>query len=151
MTRLIRHGLPTVFGRGMFENCPDWFAKPLMFEGFANEASFLQSSFPRVDVRESDNELKVVAEIPGMKKDDIQVMVHDGVLTISGERKHEKQETEEGILRREISRASFKRTFTLPDTLDVDKIDANYEDGLLRITFPKLEQAKPKQIEVKVR
>ena len=151
MTRLITHRFPTVFGRGLLEEIQNWFPRSAFFEGPLNEGPVPQVSFPRVDVRESDKELSILAEIPGMKKGDIQVTVHDGTLMISGERKFEKEETQEGILRREISRGSFKRTFTLPDSVDVDKIDANYEDGLLKIVFPKLEEAKPKQIEIKVR
>jgi len=128
----------------------EWFNAPAFFR--TPEAGFVSSTqFPAVDIDETDDKLSIIAELPGMKRDDIQVVVHEGVLTISGERKEEKKEAGDGYTRREISRGVFKRAFTLPKTVDVDKIAANYEDGLLKIEFPKIEAAKPKRIEVKVK
>lgn len=152
MTKLMTSRMPNVFGNTILDDMLRGFPfKPSIFEDLTTEERFTPVSFPRVDVKETENELAIVAEIPGMKKDDIHVTVHDGTLTISGEHKTEKEEKREGYLRREISRGSFKRSFMLPDSIDFDKIDAKYEDGLLKIAFPKLEEAKPKQIEVKVR
>lgn len=151
MTKIVTSRLPQVFPGGIFDDI--WSGmpfRPSMFEDLVTEERFAPVNFPRIDVKESDNKLTVTAEIPGMKRDDIQVTVHNGTLTISGERSAEKEEKHEGYLRREISRGSFKRSFTLPETIDVDKIDAKYEVGILKIEFPKVEEAKPKQIEVKV-
>ena len=150
MTKLMTSRLPQVFGSSLMEDMFRNWPRPTLFEDLVTEERYGPISFPRVDVKENDNELTVVAEIPGMKRDDIQVTVHDDTLTISGQRATEKESKREGYLRKEITRGAFKRTFTLPDTVDVDKIDAKYEEGLLKIRFPKLEEAKPKQIEVKV-
>jgi len=127
----------------------DWLNVPSFFR--TPETGLFRTQFPAVDIDETDDKLSIVAELPGMKRDDIQVVVHEGVLTISGERKEEKKEESDGFSRHEIMRGSFKRAFTLPKTVNVDKIVANYEDGLLKIEFPKIEAAKPKHIEVKVK
>ena len=128
----------------------DWFNAPSFFRA-PESGIFSAPQFPAVDIEETEDKLSIVAELPGMKRDDIQVVVHERVLTISGERKEEKKEEGDGYSRREIARGSFKRAFTLPKTVNVDKIAANYEDGLLKIEFPKIEAAKPKHIEVKVK
>ncbi|MFQ5608299.1 MAG: Hsp20/alpha crystallin family protein [Candidatus Zixiibacteriota bacterium] len=151
MSGFITRRCGTPAARGFFNNPSAWFAQPSLFEGFFSDAGVTKPSFPRIDVVESETELAIVAEVPGMKKDDIQVTVHDHTLTISGERKEESGEERDGFLRREIARGTFTRSFTLPETLDVDGINAKYENGFLRIVFPKLEQARPKKIEVKVR
>lgn len=151
MTKIMTSRLPQVFGTKVFDDIwGNWPFRPSLFEDLVTEERFTPVNFPRIDVKESGDKLIVIAEIPGMKRDDIQVTVHDGTLTISGERSKESEEKHEGYLRREISRGSFKRSFVLPDTVDVEKIDAKYEDGILNIEFPKVEEAKPKQIEVKV-
>ncbi len=123
----------------------DWLTAPSFFR--APDASI----FPAVDIDETDDKLSIVAELPGMKRDDIQVVVHERVLTISGERETKEEENGDGYRRYEIRRGSFKRAFTLPKTVDVEKIEANYENGLLKIVFPKIETAKPKRIEVSVK
>jgi len=110
-----------------------------------------QSEFvPRVNVIDSPDNLKLTFELPGMGKDDIKIFVKDDVLTVSGERKFESGSESEGSLRREIRSGSFSRSFTLPDSLEVEKIAADYKNGLLEITLPKKEEKKPKEIEVKV-
>ncbi len=123
----------------------DWLPAPSVL----NDRNVLP--LPAVDIEETDDTLTLVAELPGMKRDDIQVVVHEGVLTISGQRESKIEEEGDRYSRREIVRGAFKRAFTLPKTVEVEKIDAQYEDGLLKITFPKIEEAKPKRIEVKVK
>jgi HSP20 family protein len=91
----------------------------------------------------------VIAEVPGMKKEDLVLSLHNGVLTISGERKRE-QKSEQGFTsERYVGR--FQRSVTLPASVDANQVKASYEDGLLKVILPKSEEAKPKQIEVSVK
>jgi HSP20 family protein len=105
---------------------------------------------PAVDVLESKDSYLIRAELPGMKKEDIKVEVKDGTLTLSGETKSEKPA--EGVEYRHVERvdAKFWRSFSLPETVKQDGIEATYQDGVLEIRVPKAEEAKPRQIEVSV-
>jgi HSP20 family protein len=105
---------------------------------------------PRADVVEYDDKLTLMAEIPGMEKGEIKVLVEDGTLTISGEKKPLVDEKNVNYIRAELNTGSFSRSFTLPDYVDMQKIKADYENGVLVVTLPKTEQVKPKEIEVKV-
>lgn len=107
-----------------------------------------RSSFP-VDIEESENAYHLTAEMPGVKKEDINISVEDGVLKISTETKSEKKKESDGYRYCERHRGSFERTFKLQDDLDSAKISASYEDGLLKLEIPKKEKAKPKQIVIK--
>jgi HSP20 family protein len=100
-------------------------------------------------VSESDKELIIKAEIPGMDKKDINITVSDGMLTIKGEKKHEKKEENEHYHRVERRYGAFSRTVRLPREVKAAKVDATYKDGVLSIKLPKSEAAKPKKIEVK--
>ena len=106
---------------------------------------------PRVDIAETDNEFIIKAEIPEIKKEDVKVTVDNGVLTISGERKQEKEEKNKKFHRVERYYGSFSRSFTLPNNVDETKIEASFKDGMLNLQIPKAEEAKPKAIEVKVK
>ncbi len=103
---------------------------------------------PAVDISENDDEIIVRAEVPGIKKDDIKLTVHDGILTISGEKKQEKIDKEENFYRTERVFGSFSRSFSLPSTVKADKVKAKYKDGILSISLPKVEEAKPKEIAI---
>ncbi len=105
---------------------------------------------PTVDISETEAEYAIKAELPEVKREDVKVTVEDGVLTIQGERKQEKEEKGKKYQRVERSYGRFVRTFTLPDTVDEGKVRAEYADGVLHLHLPKSEKAKPKQIEVKV-
>ncbi len=105
---------------------------------------------PAVDIHENDNEFIVVAEIPGMKKEDVKISLQDNVLTISGEKKREKEEEKKTYHRIEREYGSFERSFSLPSSVKVDSVKATYKDGLLTITLPKSEEAKPKEISISV-
>ena len=105
---------------------------------------------PRVEVIEDKEYLKLQAELPGMEKDAIKVMVEDGILTISGEKKSQKKEDGPDYVWSEISNGSFSRSFTLPDYIETEKIQADYKNGILVLNFPKMEKAKPKEIEIKI-
>jgi HSP20 family protein len=106
--------------------------------------------YPAVDVLEGKDSYLIRAELPGMKKEDIRVEVKDGTLVLSGERKSEKPA--EGVEYRHAERvaAKFWRSFSLPETVKHEGIEATYKDGVLEIRVPKAEEAKPRQIEVSV-
>jgi HSP20 family protein len=121
------------------------------FRGFEEEEERAISTWrPVVDISETDDEYIVRAEIPGVSKDDIKVTIRDNMLTISGEKKQEKETKNENFHRVERVYGSFTRTFTLPGAVKVDKVEATFKDGVLTIKLPKVEEAKSKEIEVKV-
>jgi HSP20 family protein len=104
---------------------------------------------PAVDLYEDKDNLTVRAELPGMKKEDIDISLHEGVLTLSGERKAESQPQESEVYRAERFVGRFQRSLTLPRPVTADKVSAAYTDGVLTVTLPKTEESKPKQIAVK--
>ena len=108
------------------------------------------SAYPKVNVYEYDDKIGLVAEIPGLKKKQLNIDVEDGVLTISGDKHNILNEADAKILRRELKQSSFKRSFELGDLLDGDNISANFTDGILSISIPKLEPEKPKKKSVKI-
>jgi len=104
---------------------------------------------PRVNIRETKDDVRLVFELPGIDKQDIKVTVKENVLTVSGERKTVDDENAE-VVRREILTGAFSRSFTVPDTIDTDKIAADYRNGMLEVKLAKKEAVKPKEIEVSV-
>ena len=109
------------------------------------------SSFaPPVDVYEDEHNVTLKIEVPGIEEKDIDVRIENNLLTVHGERKFEKEEKEENFRRVERQYGSFTRSFTLPNTVDPEKIQANYEKGILKIQLAKRAEAKPKQIKVNV-
>ena len=108
------------------------------------------SAYPKVNVYEYDDKVGIVAEIPGLDKKQLEVSVEEGVLTISGD-KHSAFENEGAkVLRRELKQSSFKRQFELGELLDGENIEANFKDGILSVSVPKLEPEKPKKHTVKI-
>jgi HSP20 family protein len=105
---------------------------------------------PALDVYEDKDNVIVKAELPGMKKEDIEVSLHNGALSISGERKSEEKFQEAEAYRSERFVGRFHRSVTLPSEVKGNEVKAQYKDGILTVTLPKAEAAKPKQIEVKV-
>ncbi len=105
---------------------------------------------PPVDITEDDKEWVVKADLPEVKKEDVKVTVEDGVLTITGERRFEKEEKDKKYHRIERSYGNFLRSFTLPDAADSSKVSAEFKDGVIKVRLPKNDRAKPKAIEVKV-
>ena len=108
-------------------------------------------TLPAVNIKETNNEFILELAIPGMKKSDFIIDVENKVLSISSEVKSENEEKNEIYTRREFGYSSFKRTFTLPDSIESDKVKASYKDGILMVTLPKREEAKqkpPKRIEI---
>ena len=131
--------LSTIFGRSAMGG-----------DSEKKEAISVTEWSPLVDISEDEKEYVVKAEIPEMKKEDIKINVHDDVLTVSGERKYEKEEKGKKYHRVERAYGSFMRNFALPENADGSKISAEYKDGVLKVHLPKSEQAKKKAIEVKI-
>ena len=146
MTALIpslrRHGWLRSSERDMFDRFFEDFGLPRLF---GDETTFT----PAFDVSENDNALVVKAEVPGMDQKDIEISISNGLLTIQGEKKRESREENEHYHRVERSYGSFCRTLHIPTEVDSEKVDATYQNGVLTVTLPKLETAKPKKIEVK--
>jgi len=103
---------------------------------------------PALDLYESGDHFEAVVELPGMRKEDIDISLHDGTLTISGERKRESKNNGETAQRTERNVGTFRRSIALPTRVDAGKVSATYQDGILKVTLPKAEEAKPKQIQV---
>jgi HSP20 family protein len=117
----------------------------------ADEA--VQASYwtPAVDIAEFENEYVVKMELAGVNKDDVKISLESNILTVKGEKKQEKDEKDMNVRHIERSYGSFQRSFTLPKRVKSDSIDAVFTEGVLSISLPKAEEAKPKQIEVKVK
>lgn len=105
---------------------------------------------PPVDILETENDLLLKADLPGVDLKDIDIHIENGTLTLKGERKYEKEEKDKGFHRLERSYGSFVRYFTLPDTVDTEHVKAEFQNGVLTVTLPKKEIAKPKSIKVQV-
>jgi HSP20 family protein len=104
-----------------------------------------------VDIAEENGNYELVADLPGLKKDDIKVEIHDNILTLRGEKKLDEEKKERNYRLAERFYGEFVRTFALPENVNRDAIEAEFKDGVLKLTIPKTEQPKPKQIEVKVK
>jgi HSP20 family protein len=131
--------LSTIFGKA-----------PSATSGEKKEALAVAEWSPLVDITEDEKEYVVKAEIPEMKKEDIKLNVHNDLLTITGERKYEKEEKGKKYHRVERAYGSFLRSFTLPEDADGSKVSAEYKDGLLKVHIPKSEKVKSKTTEVKI-
>jgi HSP20 family protein len=120
-----------------------------MRDGLSPSGDHLQWR-PTADITETDKEYLIKADLPEVKKEDIEISVDNGVLTLSGERRVEKSTENEKEHRRESFYGSFQRSFALPDDVDQDKITADCKDGVLKVHLPKSEAKKPKSIQVNV-
>ncbi len=116
------------FGKRYINDFPDF--------GFNLNENFS----PRIDISEDKDNINVVAEIPGVKKNDIKITLQDNILTIEGEKKKETEQKEKNYFRSERMHGSFKRCFTLPDQVDSEKVEAKFENGMLNIQLKKIEQ-----------
>jgi len=114
------------------------------------EEGSLSAWAPAVDIYETEHELVVKADLPDMDPKDLDIRVENNVLTIRGERKFEKKVNEDNYLRVERAYGTFSRSFTLANSVNADAIKAEYQNGVLALTIPKREEAKPKQIKVNV-
>jgi len=105
---------------------------------------------PRVNIKETNDDIALTFEVPGMDKNDFKVTVKEDILTVSGERKDQTEEQTDQYVRNEIRTGSFSRSFTLPETVDTGEISADYRQGMLEVKLAKKEVVKPKEIEVSV-
>lgn len=127
-----------------------------MFDGFFrsgwNEDTNLAPAIwsPATDITEDAHGFSVKVELPGVKKDDVKITMENGVLTVRGEKKQEKESKKDSVHRVERMYGTFQRSFTLPSSVRSEKIEATFADGILAIALPKAEGARPKQIDVKV-
>ena len=126
------------------------FGQPPARAEAGNEMLALADWAPSVDISETEAVYLIKGEIPGVKKDDVKITIQDGMLTIRGERKQEKEEKGKKFHRVECSYGSFMRSFRVPDDADEGKVKAEFKDGMLNITLPKSAKAKPKAINVSV-
>jgi HSP20 family protein len=128
-----------------------WNRDPFRIKDGQEEALTVSEWSPRVDSVEDDKEFLIKAELPEMKREDVKVTVDDGVLTISGERKIEKEEKNKRYHRIESEQGSFVRSFTLPPATLGDKVAAEFKDGMLKVHLPKdMKSASAKSVEIKV-
>jgi HSP20 family protein len=125
-------------------------ARPATQTPNGKETMIVADWTPSVDITETEGAYQITAEIPDVKKDDVKITLEDGVLTIQGQRKQEQEQQSTKYHRIERSYGSFARTFSLPDVIEVEKVKAEFKDGVLHLHLPKSEKAKPKTIEVKV-
>ena len=121
------------------------------FSGVLNDAAAPCQWSPRVDVYEDDNAIKLAADLPGVKPEDFKLSIENFKLTLSGERKFDEAEKKENWHRVERRYGTFSRTFTLPVTVNVEDVKAEFKDGVLAITLPKREDVKPRTIKVEVK
>jgi HSP20 family protein len=113
------------------------------------EAGLLQGTWaPSVDIYETETELVLTAEVPGIDEKDIEIRIEDNTLIIKGERKLEKEAKEENYHRIERSYGSFQRSFSLPAYVDHEKVQAEHQDGVLKITMPKRVEVKPRKVKI---
>ncbi len=133
---------PLVFN-DLFKPWNEWFDTGSMWKGL---------TMPAVNIAEDKNAYTVSMAAPGLKKEDFKIELEENMLTISSEKEEEKEEKEEKSTRKEYNYSSFSRSFTLPNEINKDKIEATYEGGILNLVLPKIEEAKSssvKQISVK--
>ena len=116
---------------------------------FGRQGEFFSGWSPALDLYQNNDNVVAVIELPGMRKEDIEISLHDGTLAISGERKSEPSNGEKAE-RTERYVGKFRRSITLPTRVNANKVSATYRDGILTVTLPKAEEAKPKQIQVTV-
>ncbi|HEY8561756.1 MAG TPA: Hsp20/alpha crystallin family protein [Pyrinomonadaceae bacterium] len=118
--------------------------------GSSSESDLMRGAWtPSVDIFENQNEIVLEAELPGMKPEDVNISIENNVLTIHGERKFEKKDEGDNFHRVERSYGGFTRSFTLPPTVSSENANAEFENGVLRLTLAKREEAKPRRIEIK--
>lgn len=152
LTRWQRPELATWPGFGRLTSLRDeidrLFETPLA--GLTQSSQLLSGWTPALDMYEDKDNMYVRAELPGMKKEEIDLSLHNDMLSISGERKQENKFGDAEVYRAERFFGRFQRTITLPTSVAADKVKAQYKDGILMITLPKTEEAKPKHINVNV-
>ena len=118
------------------------------FGGGPGDGGAMRRWVPAMDLLETDNHLVLRADLPGLDREDVNVEIKDGVLTVSGERKAEREERGKDFYRAERAFGSFSRSLSLPENVDADKISAEFDKGVLEIRIPKPEERKPQRIQI---
>jgi HSP20 family protein len=126
------------------------FSEPFVYTDWATPELATSALVPVVDIFEEPDHLRIVAEIPGVKPENVKIAVEDNVLTIQGTKEQVAEERAEKVHRYERTYGTFERSFTLPGTVNAEAIKANYENGLLTLTLPKLEKAQARQIKLEI-
>ena len=150
---IIRYHVPELTNWSSFDRLAslrDEFNRLFDWTAPARDSGLFSGWSPALDVYDDKDRLVVKVELPGLKKEEIDISLHDGVLAVSGERKHEHEVTEGQTFRSERTFGKFQRSVTLPTAVDAGKVKATYQDGVLTIDLAKSEEAKPKHIAVSV-
>jgi len=150
---LIRYQTPTMSTWSPFDRLAslrDEMDRLFDFNFPSRDTGLFSGWSPALDLYDDKDALVVSAELPGMKKEEINISLHENVLTISGERRHERENKEGETFRSERYFGKFQRSVSLPTKVQVNGVKASYKDGILTVQLPKAEEAKPKQIEVNV-
>ena len=142
MLNLIPRTLPFVPARGLFDRFFEDWDVPVLF----NEK---KTWVPAFDISENEKEYIVTGELPGIDAKDLDITLSDNILTVKGEKKEEKEDKGENCHRVERSYGSFQRSFHIPEKVQMEKVDATYKDGILKLTLKKDEKSEVKKIEVK--
>jgi HSP20 family protein len=148
---LIRYQAPELNAWSSFDRLPtlrDELNRLFDFAFPTRDSGLVGGWTPALDVFDEKDSFVVKVELPGMKKEEIDISLHDGVLTVSGERKHERESKDGGAFRSERYFGRFQRSVTLPAPVKAGDVKASYKDGVLSIDLPKAEEAKPRQIAV---
>jgi HSP20 family protein len=152
---LIRYQSPEISTWPAFDRWADLrdevnslFDLPVM-GNFARQAQLFSGWAPALDLYQNNDNVVAVVELPGMRKEDIDISLHDGMLTIAGERQSSSSNGDKAE-RTERFSGKFRRSITLPTPVDANKVNASYKDGILTVTLPKAEEAKPKKVEVTI-
>lgn len=138
---------PVTFARSFDRLFEDLWSQPFL----ANPSNWEDDSVvwaPRADVRETEDEYQIHVDLPGLKKDEVSITLEDGVLTVQGERKQEKEEKGKNRFYAERAYGSFRRSFNLASKVDEKKVKAHMKDGVLSIILPKAEEVKPREIAI---
>ncbi|HPY14934.1 MAG TPA: Hsp20/alpha crystallin family protein [bacterium] len=145
--KIVSYREPNRLVPGSFNN---WM-EDLFSEFFNNNLERIPagSIYPKVDIEENENSYLFKAELPGVKKEDVSIEIDNKVLTISGEKKEEREEKSGNVYRKESYSGSFSRSFTLPEHVNPDDADAKYENGILFLSIPKSEDKAKKKIDIK--
>ena len=132
-----------------FENLMSWAFGPAVTEGSTTEGQATRRLTPPMDLVQAKDHYEIRLDLPGLKKEDIEVTYQDGVLTVRGERKQEEREEKDGaVVRQERYRGTFERTLRLPEKVDAARISARFEDGVLELDLPLLPEAKPVRLQI---
>lgn len=129
----------------------DFFERPFGLSSYLGESDLMSDFAPRLDISDTDKEISIAAELPGLEPDDIHISLDRNMLTISGEKRAEEEEKDKRFYRVERSYGSFQRSIPLPDEIDEDKIDATFKRGVLKVKLPKTQAAQKRSKHIAIK